>query len=159
MLHLIISIVLIIVIVAQENTILKQEQGSNKKAVNVVATSSHKYISNSSPTKIGILFDIKTSNTSDQESTSNVQSRSPYELAIVLDRSGSMHGKKIEQAKLAMLGIVDNMIDGDIIHIIQYDHSVQVSLSSIYSQIRVMCAHHYLEYTQSNFINATFYIL
>ena len=95
---------------AQDSTILKQ--GKERK-VNIVATPSHKYISNESPTKIGILFDITTSNIID-ESESVSQSRSPYELAIVLDRSGSMHGDKIEQAKLAMLGIVDNMIDGDI---------------------------------------------
>ena len=127
MLAFIVLVGLFAVTIAQENTILKQEKKESLAAVNVIATPSHKYVSNTSPTKIAMLFDITTSQSISSDSENkDFSQRSPYELAIVLDRSGSMNGNKIEQAKLAMLGIVDNMIDGDIIHLIQYDHDVEV---------------------------------
>lgn len=116
---------IVAITMAQENTILKQEDDNQQGVVvDVKAKASHKFISKDSPTKIAVLFDVTTS--SDANNKDSQKPRSPYELAIVLDRSGSMAGDKIEQAKLAMLGIVDNMIDGDIIHLIQYDYTAEV---------------------------------
>ena len=103
----------------EHDQILKKDE----EIVRVISTASHKYISNSSPSSISVVFEIATSDSNKQDTSST---RQPYELAIVLDRSGSMHGQKIEQAKLAMIGIVNNMIEGDIIHLIQYDDTVQV---------------------------------
>src|SRR5438552_689907 len=40
--------------------------------------------------------------------------RTPLNLAVVLDRSGSMTGAKIEKARQAAMGLVDQLAPGDI---------------------------------------------
>eukprot|EP01084_Bolivina_argentea_P151286 264088_1 len=123
-------IVLICDALDEENTILKVSK-ENEAIIECTPSISHNYISNTSPTKIGVLFDITTSQTISNDEVVDKQTiRQPFELAIVLDRSGSMAGDKIRQAKLAMIGIIDNMIEGDIIHIIQYDHAVQLLIEN-----------------------------
>jgi len=87
-------------------------------AVKVKTQTSNAYMKNDGNSKVGVLFAI--------ESNSNNDIRDPYELAIVLDRSGSMSGAKIENAKQAIINIIDQMIDGDIIHVIQYDDTCNV---------------------------------
>jgi Ca-activated chloride channel family protein len=47
-------------------------------------------------------------------------------VAIVLDRSGSMDGEKLRQAKEAALLAVDMLEDTDIVSIVTYDDTVQV---------------------------------
>jgi Ca-activated chloride channel homolog len=57
--------------------------------------------------------------------------RAPINLAIVIDRSGSMSGDRIEHAKRAAIGIVDRLGAGDRVALVQYDDSAQVVVSSI----------------------------
>lgn len=52
--------------------------------------------------------------------------RAPVALAVVLDRSGSMSGAKIEQARNAVRQLVERMHDGDMVAIVAYDHEVQL---------------------------------
>src|SRR5687767_9396508 len=52
--------------------------------------------------------------------------RSPINLAIVVDRSSSMQGERIEKAKEAALMIVDRLDDRDVVSVVAYDTSVQV---------------------------------
>jgi len=52
--------------------------------------------------------------------------RPPVNIALVLDRSGSMNGNKIEHAKQAALLAVDRLADDDIISIVVYDDSADV---------------------------------
>ncbi len=52
--------------------------------------------------------------------------RSPVNLAIVLDRSGSMSGEKIERAKEAALMVVDRLDAEDIVSVVVYDGTVDV---------------------------------
>ncbi|MEO7297569.1 MAG: VWA domain-containing protein [Verrucomicrobiota bacterium] len=52
--------------------------------------------------------------------------RSPLNLSVVLDRSGSMTGAKIEQARQAACGLVDQLADGDIFSLVTYSTGVQV---------------------------------
>jgi Ca-activated chloride channel family protein len=47
-------------------------------------------------------------------------------VLFVLDRSGSMSGKKIEQAKNALKFVLNNLRDGDTFNIIAYDSEVEV---------------------------------
>ncbi|MCA9203835.1 MAG: VWA domain-containing protein [Planctomycetales bacterium] len=50
----------------------------------------------------------------------------PAKTAVfVVDRSGSMSGKKIEQAKDALKFVLNNLRDGDLFNIIAYDSSVE----------------------------------
>jgi Ca-activated chloride channel family protein len=46
------------------------------------------------------------------------------DIVLVLDRSGSMGGNKIEQARLAAIQVIDGLQDGDRFNIIDYSDSV-----------------------------------
>jgi Ca-activated chloride channel family protein len=50
----------------------------------------------------------------------------PVNLGLVIDRSGSMHGDKIEKAKQAALVVVDSLGDQDYLSIVTYDDEVDV---------------------------------
>ena len=52
--------------------------------------------------------------------------RPPVNIALVLDRSGSMKGEKIQQAKRAALVAVDRLRDDDIVSVVTYDTNVRV---------------------------------
>jgi Ca-activated chloride channel homolog len=52
--------------------------------------------------------------------------RMPANVTIVIDKSGSMQGDKIEQARKAAVEAVDRLRDSDIISIVTYDSSVNV---------------------------------
>ena len=45
-------------------------------------------------------------------------------ILFVVDRSGSMSGKKIEQAKEALRFVVNNLRAGDLFNILAYDSAV-----------------------------------
>lgn len=52
--------------------------------------------------------------------------RAPLNLAIVLDRSGSMSGAKLEQAKQAASMLIDQLSESDIVSVVLYDTEVDV---------------------------------
>lgn len=52
--------------------------------------------------------------------------RAPVNLAIVLDRSGSMSGQKIEHAKQAAIRALEHLNAQDIVAIVAYDTTVEV---------------------------------
>lgn len=52
--------------------------------------------------------------------------RTPVNVAIVLDRSGSMSGQKLEHAKQAAIQAVDRLSNEDIVSVITYNHKVNV---------------------------------
>ena len=52
--------------------------------------------------------------------------RAPGNIAIVLDRSGSMQGEKIERAKEAALLAIDMLDERDIVSVLSYSDTVQV---------------------------------
>jgi Ca-activated chloride channel family protein len=52
--------------------------------------------------------------------------RSPVNLAIVLDKSGSMQGKKIEQARKAAIDAIGLLGPNDIVSVVTYDSTVRV---------------------------------
>ncbi len=54
------------------------------------------------------------------------QERMPVNVAIVIDKSGSMQGDKIEQARTAAIHAIDRLRDSDIVSVIAYDSSVTV---------------------------------
>jgi len=54
--------------------------------------------------------------------------RSPLNLAVVLDRSGSMRGKKLEQAKQAAMLLVEQLDEDDIFSLVLYDSDVKVAV-------------------------------
>lgn len=56
--------------------------------------------------------------------------RTPLNLAVVLDRSGSMAGAKIEKARQAAMGLVDQLAPGDIFSFITYSDGVETVFSA-----------------------------
>lgn len=57
--------------------------------------------------------------------------RTPVNLALVLDRSGSMGGGKLENAKKAAMHVVDLLQETDHIAVVAYDDSVDVITNSV----------------------------
>ena len=53
------------------------------------------------------------------------EARVAKNVVFVLDRSGSMEGKKIEQAREALTFVLNNLRDGDRFNIVAYDSSVE----------------------------------
>ncbi|MGE0607952.1 MAG: VIT domain-containing protein [Pirellulales bacterium] len=51
--------------------------------------------------------------------------RLPKTVIFVVDRSGSMSGKKIEQAKNAVKFVLDSLREGDLFNIVAYDNAVE----------------------------------
>lgn len=54
--------------------------------------------------------------------------RLPVNVAIVIDKSGSMQGEKIAQARAAAIAAIDRLRDSDIVSIVTYDSMVKVVL-------------------------------
>ena len=56
------------------------------------------------------------------------EERIPINVALVIDKSGSMSGKKLAKAKEAAIAAIDRLRPDDIVSVIVYDQSVQVVL-------------------------------
>lgn len=56
------------------------------------------------------------------------EARANVNIALVIDKSGSMQGKKIEKAKQAAIEAIDRLRSNDIVSVIVYDQGVQVVL-------------------------------
>ena len=61
---------------------------------------------------------------------SNADRSVPVNLALVIDRSGSMAGKKIADARAAAIAMVDSLRVGDRVAIISYANSARVDIPS-----------------------------
>ncbi|MBF0546360.1 MAG: VWA domain-containing protein [Candidatus Riflebacteria bacterium] len=59
-------------------------------------------------------------------SEENFKDRTPVNLAIVLDKSGSMSGEKLRCAKEAAIMAIDRLSEEDILSVITYDSEVEV---------------------------------
>src|SRR5262245_10039484 len=56
--------------------------------------------------------------------------RTPLNIAVVLDRSGSMTGAKIEKARQAALEVVERLGPDDIFSLVSYSDSTEVMVSA-----------------------------
>eukprot|EP01119_Soliformovum_irregulare_P016705 TRINITY_DN4877_c0_g1_i1.p1 TRINITY_DN4877_c0_g1~~TRINITY_DN4877_c0_g1_i1.p1 ORF type:complete len:697 (+),score=221.68 TRINITY_DN4877_c0_g1_i1:126-2216(+) len=80
------------------------------------------YVLQNANNHISCLWELKMGLKSDpQSSNSAKQERPPFALALVLDVSGSMAGGKLDRAKEAILKIIEELHDGDLLHLIKYD--------------------------------------
>jgi Ca-activated chloride channel family protein len=62
--------------------------------------------------------------------------RTPANVAIVIDRSGSMAGEKLARAKDAAIMAIDRLGPEDIVSVIAYDHDVDVVVPATYVRQR-----------------------
>lgn len=53
------------------------------------------------------------------------QKRLPLELALVLDRSGSMHGAKLQTAKQAVFSVLDHLTPRDTVSVVAFDNQIE----------------------------------
>ncbi|HMJ14957.1 MAG TPA: VWA domain-containing protein [Polyangiaceae bacterium] len=67
-----------------------------------------------------MLFNVSAPN----EAAENV--RAPLNLAIVIDRSGSMKGKRLQNARDAALGIIQRLRSGDVLSVVTYNARTEV---------------------------------
>lgn len=57
-------------------------------------------------------------------------SRPPFNLVVVLDRSGSMSGSSIENSKQAILALLDKLIPSDMVSLVTYDSSATIEFQN-----------------------------
>lgn len=57
--------------------------------------------------------------------------RLPVNLALVVDRSGSMSGSYIEAAKIAAMGIADRLTTKDRLSLVSFDNTVEIHFSNL----------------------------
>ncbi|NQT18524.1 MAG: VWA domain-containing protein [Planctomycetes bacterium] len=72
------------------------------------------------------------------------------EVTVVIDRSGSMAGEKIKQARAAALQVVEGLLDGEAFNIIDYSGSVSTFAPAavLKTQENIEAARHYLRRLQ-----------
>jgi Ca-activated chloride channel family protein len=58
----------------------------------------------------------------------NSEARAPINIALVIDKSGSMSGQKIAKAKEAAIAAIDRLRSDDIVSLVVYDQGVRVLL-------------------------------
>lgn len=66
-----------------------------------------------------VLFQVKSAGSKEQKA------RAPLDMCIVLDRSGSMSGSRLQNAKRAIRKIIKHLTPDDRLHLVQYDHKSQ----------------------------------
>ena len=70
---------------------------------------------------VSVVIDIVT-----KKSESAGTQRPPLNLAIVLDKSGSMSGGKLNSCKQAICKVIESLREDDVLHLIAYDTHVEV---------------------------------
>lgn len=69
--------------------------------------------------------------------------RTPLAISMVIDRSGSMAGGKLEQAKRSAVDIINRLHDHDSVSVISYDDTVEVHLELMpVPSARIFIEHH-----------------
>jgi Ca-activated chloride channel family protein len=98
-----------------------EEKAGSDVPVTVTVTPLKQHILTGISNKVPVLLKIVTTEVPKQ---TQKKDRVPLNLAIVLDRSGSMYGPKLENAKKAVIKIIENLHPDDIVHFVCYGSKV-----------------------------------
>jgi Ca-activated chloride channel homolog len=66
-----------------------------------------------------------------REDSPNRNTRGPLNLALVIDRSGSMNGRPLEAAREAATGVVDGLADDDYLSVVVFDSDVETLVQGV----------------------------
>lgn len=99
------------------------------KQVRLVGQLSSGYVLAGQPGQVSLLMDLDAAEVS-------ARARAPMAIALVVDRSGSMAGPKMRQAKRAAKALVARLADSDSLALVTYssDYAVDVDLTRIKGQ-------------------------
>ena len=92
-------------------------------ALEVLLTPRKKVLANISNEKFDVMLRLRA-----HENPNITLIRTPLAISIVIDRSGSMSGSKLEQAKFSAIDIVKRLHEDDRVSVIVYDDKVDVLL-------------------------------
>jgi Ca-activated chloride channel family protein len=93
----------------------------NDKKIEVILDTRKKVITEEGTDTLDVLLRLRS-----HEETS--RQRTPLAIALVIDRSGSMQGRKIEEARRCALDILNRMSGRDLVTVVVYDNTVKVAL-------------------------------
>ena len=94
----------------------------NDQQIEVVLDIRKKVVTEDGPESLDVLLRLRAHQ---QES----RQRTPLAVALVIDRSGSMHGRKLEEARRCAMDILNRMDGRDLVTVVTYDNEVDVTLS------------------------------
>ncbi len=92
-----------------------------KETIEARARLSHPVILAGQPEQVYLRIDVAGA---EQE-----QSRPPFDISVVLDRSGSMYGEKIVHARAAVGRVIDGLVGEDHLALTVYDHVAETVFS------------------------------
>ncbi len=98
--------------------------GQERDAIVVSSQLSHKLLKHGAKQRVYLKIRIRGR---EQEAET---SRTPANVAIVIDRSGSMNGEKIRKAREAAKMAVDRMVENDYASVVIFDHDVEALVSA-----------------------------
>ena len=93
---------------------------TKKNNINIDMSWDKQVVASKSKSERSLLIDIK-ANTEEEEKT---KKRPPVNLALVIDRSGSMDGPPINAAKSAVIQIAEKLSSKDRLSLVSFDYEV-----------------------------------
>jgi Ca-activated chloride channel family protein len=96
----------------------------NDKKIEVILDTRKKVITESGPDSLDVMLRLRS-----YEQTT--RQRTPLALAIVIDRSGSMQDRKLEEARRCAIDLLHRMDGRDLVTVIDYDDRVNVTMELV----------------------------
>lgn len=81
----------------------------------------HAHLSHSGARSTYVMLEMTAASTAAAE-----QGRAPLNIALVIDRSGSMKGSRMQNAIEAAVGLVDGLAEGDVVSAVSFDTQTQL---------------------------------
>ena len=107
-------------------------------ALEVLLTPRKKVLVDAPNQSLDVMLRLRAHESKDQE-----MKKTPLAISIVIDRSGSMDGGKLDQAKRSVLDIIHRLQDHDLVSVISYNNSVEVHLELMpVPSARILVEHH-----------------